>query len=57
MTRWKPIVNPGQARVLEVMCWVEDRDFYVSPYVPDDYVVAYNEEEYGSLRPEEKSDE
>jgi hypothetical protein len=47
---WKPIVNPKVAEEFIKLGYVEDRDFYVSPYLPDDCVVEINEDTTGPLK-------
>ena len=41
--RWKPVLSPKVAEIFEGLGYVEDRDFYVSPYLDDDYIVEVNE--------------
>lgn len=53
MPEWKPVVNPKVAKIFEGLGYVEDRDFYVSPYLPDDCIVEINEDTTGPLRPKD----
>lgn len=44
--RWRPLVNERVAEEFRRLGYVENRDFYVSPDLPEDYEFENSEDAY-----------